>query len=127
MLPDHLHCLWKLPEGDANYSIRWRVLKNLFTVHYMKEVGFEDVRNESRQKRHEAAIWQRRFWEHTILDEEDFEAHLDYIHFNPVKHGLVQHVVDWKWSSFRRYVKEGLYESDWEGGEVGRILGYKFD
>jgi putative transposase len=83
LLPDHIHCIWKLPEGDANYSIRWKEIKYQFTVAYLTEVGPDAERNESRQKRQEAAIWQRRFWEHTIESEEDFENHFDYIHYNP--------------------------------------------
>lgn len=127
LLPDHLHCIWKLPKDDWNYSIRWRVIKNLFTVSYIKEVGVEEPRNESRIKRHEAAIWQRRFWEHTILDEDDFEAHLDYIHYNPIKHGLVERAVEWKWSSFHKYVNEGLYDINWCGGDEERIKGFLFE
>jgi len=127
LLPDHLHCMWKLPDNDSNYSIRWRVIKNLFTVRYQKEVEIEELRNESRIERHEAAIWQRCFWEHTILDEDDFEAHLDYIHYNPIKHGLVERAADWKWSSFHKYVNEGLYDINWIGGDEGRIKGFLFD
>lgn len=96
-------------------------------MRYLKEVGIEETRNESREKRHEAAIWQRRFWEHTILDEDDFEAHLDYIHYNPIKHGLVERAADWKWSSFHKYVQEGLYDINWCGGDEGRIQGFTFD
>lgn len=121
LLPDHLHCLWKLPEGDSNYSIRWKEIKRLFTKRYLKEIGPGEERNFSRLKRNEAAIWQRRFWEHTILDEEDLELHLDYIHYNPIKHGYVGHTEDWPWSSFARYVKAGIYENDWVGGDEGRI------
>jgi putative transposase len=95
LLPDHLHCLWRLPEGDANFPIRWKEIKRLFTKGYVKDIGPGEVRNESRQKRHEAAIWQRRFWEHTIFDENDFEFHLDYIHYNPIKHGYVKCAKDW--------------------------------
>jgi putative transposase len=87
----------------------------------LNEIGLGEERNDSRVKRHEAAIWQRRFWEHTINDEEDFEMHLDYIHYNPVKHGYVDRPADWAWSSFQRYVKEGIYENDWIGGDEGRI------
>lgn len=96
-------------------------------MNYLKTVGIEEPRNESRTKRHEAAIWQRRFWEHTILDEDDFEAHLDYIHYNPIKHGLVELAADWKWSSFHKYVHEGLYDIHWAGGDEGRIQGFPFD
>jgi putative transposase len=84
LLPDHFHCVWQLPEDDANYSIRWKEIKRLFTRQYLIEIGPGEKRNESRQKRGEAAIWQRRFWEHTILDDDDFERHFDYIHYNPI-------------------------------------------
>lgn len=121
LLPDHLHCIWKLPECDDNYSLRWKEIKRLFTKGYLNKIGYGEERNQSRQKRGEAAIWQRRFWEHTIETEEDLEIHLDYIHFNPVKHGYVKHAADWSFSSFQRYVKEGIYAIDWNGGEEGRI------
>ena len=91
------------------------------------EVGSGETRNASREKKHEAAIWQRRYWEHTILDQEDLEAHLDYIHYNPVKHGYVTRAGDWHFSSFLRYVREGLYEPDWAGEESGRIQGLEWD
>jgi putative transposase len=101
--------------------MRWREIKRVFTRGYLQQVGAGEKRNESRIKRKEAAIWQRRFWEHTIRDEEDYSRHIDYIHYNPVKHGLVQSVSDWPWSSFHRYVKMGVYEPHW-GGEMGQSL-----
>jgi putative transposase len=121
LLPDHLHCIWKLPDGDSNYSVRWKEIKGLFTKSYLKEIGPGEARNESRQKHGEAAIWQRRFWEHTISDEDDLEMHLDYIHYNPIKHHYVDKASDWQWSSFQRYVKEGIYDINWVGGDEGRI------
>jgi putative transposase len=127
LLPDHLHCILKLPENDSNYSIRWKEIKYQFTVGYLKEIGLDGERDASRQKRQEAAVWQRRFWEHTIDSEEDFENHLDYIHYNPIKHGLVEKAVDWEWSSFHRFVKEGIYDDDWVGGDIGRLQGFEFD
>jgi putative transposase len=96
--------------------VRWKEIKRLFTRAYLQQVGSGEERNDSRIKQGEAAIWQRRFWEHTIRDEEDFNRHLDYIHYNPVKHGLVKNVADWPWSSFHRYVRLGFYDPDW-GGE----------
>ena len=113
LLPNHLHCIWTLPEGDANYSIRWGEIKRLFTRGYLSTVGPGEKRNESRIKREEAAVWQRRFWEHTIRGEEDLNRHIDYIHFNPVKHGLVQQASQWAWSSFHQHVRMGYYEQDW--------------
>lgn len=121
LLPDHIHCIWKLFEGDTNYSIRWKEIKRLFTKRYLKEIGPGETRNESRLKRGEAAIWQRRFWEHTIENQEDLEMHLDYIHYNPIKHGYVKRAIDWQWSSFQRYVIEGVYDINWIGGDEGRI------
>ncbi|MDX9865872.1 MAG: transposase [Anaerolineaceae bacterium] len=116
LLSDHIHCLWQLPEGDADFSVRWKEIKRLFTKSYLAQIGPGGKRNDSRIKQQEAAIWQRRFWEHTIRDEQDLNHHIHYIHYNPVKHGYVQSVRDWPWSSFHRYVREGLYEADWGTG-----------
>jgi putative transposase len=121
LLPNHLHCIWRLPEGDANYPVRWKEIKRRFSLLYQKEVGPGGLRNASRQKKHESAIWQRRYWEHTIKDEGDLETHLDYIHYNPIKHGYVTRAADWPYSSFLKYVRKGIYELDWVGGESGRI------
>jgi len=115
LLPEHLHCIWSLPEGEAGYPLRWKEIKRLFTRSYLALVGPGEERNTSRLKQGEAAIWQRRYWEHLIRDEADLHRHMDYIHYNPVKHGLVQRVVDWPWSSFHRYVRMGYYERDWGG------------
>jgi len=120
LLPDHLHCIWRLPEGDANYPVRWKEIKRRFTLRYLAEVGPGEERNLSRQKKHEAAVWQRRYWEHTLSSQEDIEEHLDYIHYNPIKHGYVKQSSNWPFSSFSRYVKQGIYEPDWAGGETGR-------
>ena len=106
ILPDHLHCLWRLPEGDADFSTRWRLIKTRFSKSFGK----------SANQRGEKEIWQRRFWEHQIQDETDWRNHMDYIHFNPVKHGLVQRAADWPFSSFHRAVERGWYPEDW--GEV---------
>jgi putative transposase len=113
LLPDHLHTLWQLPPGDADYSTRWRLIKSRFTRR-MLEAGYEEPpRNRSRQARQEHAIWQRRGWEHTIRDEDDWKEHLDYIHYNPVKHGLVEAPRDWPYSTFPKYVRLGEYEEGW--------------
>jgi putative transposase len=117
LLPDHLHCIWTLPENDSDYSLRWKEIKRQFSHNYLPIAGIIAPPNESRQNRQESPIWQRRFWEHTIRDEADLEAHLNYIHFNPVKHGLVMKPGDWEWSSFLRYVDEGKYDQDW-GNQV---------
>jgi putative transposase len=118
LLPEHLHCIWTLPEGDANYSVRWKEIKRMFTKGYLDQIGPGEMRNDSRVRRGEAAIWQRRFWEHTIRDEGDLNRHRDYIHYNPVKHGLVKSVADWPWSSFHRFVRRGYYDAGW-GEAVG--------
>jgi putative transposase len=117
LLPDHIHCIWTLPEGDANYSMRWKEIKRLFTKGYLDRIGPGEKRNPSRQARDEAALWQRRFWEHTIRDTADFNLHMDYIHYNPVKHGLVQNVCEWPWSSFHRLVERGYYSQGWGSGD----------
>ena len=111
LLPDHLHCIWRLPPDDADFSTRWATIKGVFTREYLRNAGVtEGPRNPSRVRRREAALWQRRFWEHEIRDEVDLSRHLNYIHFNPVKHGLVADPADWPWSTYHRYLREGYYE-----------------
>ena len=115
LLPEHIHCLWTLPENDINFSMRWRLIKSAFTRRcrstYMEKPG------HSRKRKKEQAVWQRRFWEHTIQDENDFRRHVEYIHYNPVKHHLAASPKDWPFSSFHRYIKNGLYQPDWGTGE----------
>ncbi len=113
LLPDHMHCIWTLPEGDQDYSKRIGLLKSGFSKQVNPKFYFEHGGSVSRRKHRESVIWQRRFWEHTILDERDFRQHMDYVHFNPVKHGLVQRVVDWPYSTFHRYVQQNVYPLDW--------------
>jgi putative transposase len=113
LLPEHLHFIMHLPEGDADFSTRISAIKARFTHEYLRSGGIEMGKKLVRRDKGEKAIWQRRFWEHMIRDEDDFRRHVDYIHFNPVKHGLVINVRDWPWSSFHRYVKRGLYPIDW--------------
>ncbi|MBA4421325.1 MAG: transposase [Anaerolinea sp.] len=115
LLPEHIHCVWTLPEGDSDYSVRWKEIKRYFTREYQAKYGGLDLPGDSRIKRGEGTLWQRRFWEHAIRDQEDLNRHLDYIHFNPVKHSLVKSVSEWPWSSFHRYVKEGYYAGNWGG------------
>ena len=121
LLPEHLHCIWTLPEHDADYSIRWQGIKGLFSREYKKKMNLETEITDSLKKKREAGIWQRRFWEHTLVTQEDYNTHVDYIHYNPVKHGLVKHVRDWPWSSFHRYVKEGVYGVEWGTGLSDRF------
>jgi putative transposase len=111
VLPDHLHAVWTLPEGDADFATRWRLIKSGFS----RRVATGERISDSRAAKAERGIWQRRYWEHTIRDEADFARHLDYIHINPVKHGLVTRVGDWPYSSFHRMVKIGIYPEDWAG------------
>ena len=121
LLPNHIHCIWTLPDGDANFSMRWNGIKRLFTKGYLEQIGPGETRNASRKKRREAAVWQRRFWEHMLRDEADLNRHLDYIHYSPVKHGLAHRPADWPYSSFHRYVQMGLYDPDWGGGVEDKI------
>jgi putative transposase len=117
VLPDHLHCIWSLPAGDADFSGRWRWIKGAFTEHWIERGGGESSRTASRARHRERGVWQRRFWEHWIRDEADLERHVDYIHFNPVKHGYVNRPADWPWSSFRRHARLGQYELNWGATE----------
>src|SRR3954451_21304408 len=110
VLPEHLHVIMTLPDGDADYTNRWRLIKRRFT----EGVARTGI-SLPRRRNGEHALWQRRFWEHTIRDDRDFERHVDYIHFNPVKHGLVSRVRDWPYSSFHQYVRCGLLPEDWAG------------
>jgi putative transposase len=109
VLPDHLHTIITLPSYDSDFSGRWRRIKSYFT----RRIATQD--EKLRNQRGEYALWQRRFWEHTVRDEADFSRHVDYIHYNPVKHGLVSCARDWPYSSFHRYVRRGLLPHDWGG------------
>ena len=104
VLPEHLHAVWTLPDGDDDFSGRWRAIKALFS----RGVAFGPAND-----RGEHAVWQRRFWEHAIRDEQDFAAHVNYVHFNAVRHGLVRHAADWPYSTFHRAVRAGQYPADW--------------
>ncbi len=111
IMPDHLHCIWTLPPGDADFATRWRLIKTWFTKHCRSDL--RGIRNASRQSRGEQAIWQHRLWEHVIRDEIDFEHHVDYIHYNPVKHGYVATPNEWQFSSIHKYIKAGMYPPNW--------------
>jgi len=118
ILPDHIHCVWSLPLGDADFATRWRLIKTWFTKHLLLQ---EDIRpNKARMKKCQQAIWQHRFWEHLLRDAADFKSHIDYIHYNPVKHGYVSKPVEWPYTSLRRYVEQGVLSADW--GANGIIL-----
>jgi putative transposase len=99
LLPDHLHTIWTLPEGDSNFPLRWRLIKGLVT----QQMSWHEK------------LWQHRYMEHCLRSERDFRLHFDYLHWNPMKHGLVERVVDWPWSTFHRYVAQGVYSADWCG------------
>jgi putative transposase len=112
VLPDHLHAVWTLPEGDDDFAMRWRLIKAAVSRGL---VGGESI-SASRLKKRERGIWQRRYWEHTLRNEDDFARHVDYIHFNPVRHGHARRVRDWPFSSFHRMVQLGIYPENWAGG-----------
>ena len=109
IMPDHLHCILTLPEGDADYSGRWGLLKGYFS----RGIPEGEPVSQSRIKRRERGLWQRRFWAHLLTNQEDFNSHFDYIHWNPVKHGWVESVKEWPYSSFHRYVDSGVYPVNW--------------
>ena len=117
LLPDHLHCIWELPERECDYSTRWSLIKKAFTKAVREQIALPE-QTASRSKHRESSVWQRRFWEHAIEDERDLAAHCDYIHYNPVKHGLVASAWDWPYSTFHRMVQKGLYPREWCGGKV---------
>jgi len=119
ILPDHLHAIWTLPDNDADFPGRWKRIKGSFTRQLIA-AGVPVARHDNG----EYALWQRRFWEHTIRDDRDFERHVDYVHFNPVKHGLVSRVQDWPHSSFHRYVRQGSLPNDWAGNIGGGMTGF---
>jgi putative transposase len=114
LLPDHLHALWRLPLNDRDFSLRWSLIKQQVTRDCATWLPPQSL-SASRARRGEGGLWQRRFWEHLIRDEADLSRHLDYIHYNPVKHGLVESVRDWPYSTFHRHVKQGTYPADWGG------------
>lgn len=122
LLPEHLHCIWRLPEGDADFSRRWAIIKREVSKQCGHLVEPYAALSDSKIARKESVVWQRRFWEHQIRDELDFQRHVDYIHFNPVKHGHVAHAADWPYSTFSRYVRQGIYPPDWTGYENDMLI-----
>ena len=118
VLPDHIHAIWRLPPNDCNFSVRWSLIKRGFS----RDLHVDPARTPSKIAKRERGLWQRRFWEHVIRDDADLERHIDYVHFNPVKHGLVKRACDWPHSSFKRYVARGILPPDW-GGDLGEIAG----
>ena len=122
LLPEHLHCLWTLPPCDKGFAKRWRMIKAGFSKQVRELFHREEWMNETKIRRRESTIWQRRYWEHQIRNEEDYRRHMDYLHYNPVKHGLVKRVIDWPYSTFHRYMQQGVYSGDW-GGEAEDKMG----
>jgi len=123
VLPDHLHCIWTLPPGDMDYPLRWNLIKTHFTRHCPAHLKIPP--SDARRRKREHCIWRRRYWEHQIRDDRDFERHVDYIHYNPVKHGLAPYPADWPYSSVHRYLRLGLLPDGWvvgiaeEAGDYG--------
>jgi putative transposase len=113
LLPNHCHCIWKMPDDDENFSVRWQMIKRRFTKSWLNRRGDDVPVSVSRTKRGERGVWQRRFWEHLIVDQQDLARHMDYIHYNPVKHRYTRCPHQWEHSSFHRWVREGVYEMDW--------------
>lgn len=124
VLPDHLHCIWTLPSNDADFSTRWRLIKTYFSKHYQHQIP---VTNKNRINKQQQDIWQHRGWEHCLRDENDLLRHIEYVHYNPVKHGYVERAVDWESSSFHRYVKQGLVGEQWGVGglTLDECIGYE--
>ncbi|MGL5407242.1 MAG: REP-associated tyrosine transposase, partial [Shewanella sp.] len=118
VLPDHLHCILSLPEGDTDFPLRWRLIKS----HLSRVLPVNERRSQTRLRHGERGIWQRHYWEHLIRDEQDYRRHMDYVHINPLKHGHVTRVADWPYSTFHRYVASGIYPPDW-CGSVDGVLG----
>jgi len=116
VLPDHLHCIWTLPPGDSDFSTRWRLIKTHFTKHCDPALRAET--NSARIAKREQAVWQHRYWEHLLRDEADYTRHIEYIHYNPVKHGWASSAMEWPHSSFKRYVADGIYPPDWAHGAI---------
>jgi putative transposase len=119
VLPDHLHCVWTLPSGDSNFSLRWRLIKSGFS----QALPRTEHRSNVRIAAGERGIWQRHYWEHCIRDDADYQQHVDYVHVNPLKHGHVKKVADWPYSTFHRFVEKGIYPIDWCGNVDSFVVG----
>ena len=116
LLPDHMHAIWSLPHGDAEFGKRWGMIKSQVSKARRERFDHSDLMTPSKTKHRESTLWQRRFWEHQIRDETDFINHMNYVHFNPVKHGLLQRAYDWPHSTFHRCVKQEVYPENWGQG-----------
>jgi len=113
LLPDHFHCIWTLPEQDSNFSRRIGLLKKYLTQACSYYLHDDKLSTPSRRKRNESTLWQRRYWEHQVRDDEDFKHHMDYIHYNPVKHGLSRSPAEWPFSTIHRLITQGVYPQNW--------------
>lgn len=122
LLTNHLPTLWTMPEDNPNYSIRWRHIKANFSRQYQGPFKYSGNRSLSREWKQEQSIWQRRFWEHQVRNERDMENHFHYLHYNPIKHGLVTDLRDWKWSTYHHYVRKEWYPRDWGKIEPENLL-----
>jgi putative transposase len=114
VLPDHIHAIWTLPPGDRNYAMRWKRIKTLFS----RAISLQESSSASRLWKGEHGIWQRRYWSHSVRDLSEYRRCFDYIHLNPLRHGLVTQVKDWPYSTFHRHVEKGVYKPDWCGGKM---------
>ncbi len=112
ILPDHLHCIWTLPPGEEDFSTRWRLIKS-HTTKACKSTGSLTARHWRNK-----SIWQNRFWEHLIRDQRDLNNHINYVHYNPVKHGYVKCPIDWTYSSIHKYIRDGILSADWRCRDV---------
>ncbi|MEM9412160.1 MAG: transposase [Planctomycetota bacterium] len=119
LLKDHWHSIWTLPRNDDQYSRRMAWIKREFTVRWLEKGGVGMGISASKQQQRRKGVWQPRFWEHCINDDDEFDAYFDYIHWNPVKHSVVDRVKDWPYSSFHRWVRQSVYSSDWGCGGIG--------
>jgi len=113
LLPNHFHCIWTLPDGESNYSLRWKLIKSYVTRACGKYYLQPEDLPPSKTRRRESVIWQRRFWEHRIKNEKDYALHMDYLHYNPVKHGYCKAPSKWRYSTLHRLKAEGIYPEDW--------------
>lgn len=124
LLPDHLHTIWTLPPEDMDFALRWHQIKRIVTLSCGERLHRAEWMNQSKTRHRESTLWQRRYWEHQIRDELDYQRHMDYLHYNPVKHGLVSRVKEWPYSSFHRYAKAGVYTEDWAAGQDMGEVGF---
>ena len=122
LLPDHLHAIWTLPQDDTDFSSRWAAIKARLTHNWLRSGHRERPRSRSRFKHRNRGVWQRRFWEHAIRDESDFEKHLHYVHYNPIKHALARCAHAWPHSTFQKWVKADVYVASWQCGCNGTVL-----